>query len=115
MTEDAPVSLADDERQLLMLLVERHTGRATAMLEKHPELARRNIFTATAVGDADEVLAILEGGANPNAFILHNGNPNARIPVLYFACVLNHVDVARVLLEHGANPTMAKACITRRR
>ncbi len=104
MTHDAPLSPAGDEQQLLMLLVERHTARATAMLEKNPELARRSILTAAAVGDADEVQTMLDAGVSPNAFVLHNDEYDSRLPVLYFACVLNHVQVARVLLERGANP-----------
>ena len=103
MTDEARIMLADDEKQLLMLLAERHTVRATAMLEKHPDLARRNIIVAAAVGDADEVSAMLDAGANPNAFIVHDAH-DSRLPVLFFGCVMNHTAVAKVLLERGADP-----------
>lgn len=52
----------------------------------------------------ETVRALLDAGASANACILHNGDANARIPALYFACVSNNVAVARLLLERGANP-----------
>ncbi len=53
---------------------------------------------------AGRVRALLDAGASPNASLPLDDDPTARIPALYFACVVNHVEVARLLLERGANP-----------
>ena len=50
------------------------------------------------------VRLLLEGGADANSSVpLPDGH--GRIPALYFPAVANNLPVARVLLEHGANPT----------
>jgi ankyrin repeat protein len=50
------------------------------------------------------VALLLDAGADANAFVTIDDDPQARIPALYFACVSNNVDVARLLLDRGANP-----------
>ena len=50
------------------------------------------------------VQLLLDAGASANAFRQLGDDPNARLPVLYFACESGNTDVARVLLERGANP-----------
>lgn len=47
---------------------------------------------------------LLNAGASANAYVKLNGSDDARIPVLYFACVSNNVTVVKLLLERGANP-----------
>jgi ankyrin repeat protein len=59
-------------------------------------------------GDVDAVRALLDAGADPNsAFAL--ADDSDAIPALYFPCNANHLDMARLLLERGANPTDGEA------
>jgi len=55
---------------------------------------------------------LLEQGADPN--LPEDSSPNGR--ALFEACVRNHLDVARLLLEHGANPNTGtdsnECCLT---
>jgi ankyrin repeat protein len=50
------------------------------------------------------VKALLDAGANPNAST-PLPDVSDTIPALYFPCAHGNVAVARLLLEHGANPT----------
>ena len=47
---------------------------------------------------------LLDRGASPNEFMLFDGDPNSRIPALYFACVADNRAVVKLLLERGAEP-----------
>lgn len=48
---------------------------------------------------------LLACAADPNSSIPHGeGNPPARIPALYFACVDGDAPLVALLLEHGAQP-----------
>lgn len=49
------------------------------------------------------VALLLDAGADANAFMTLGDDPQARIPALFFACVSNNVEVARMLLDRGAN------------
>ena len=54
---------------------------------------------------ADCVALLLDHGADPNTYMLHDaGDPDSRIPALYFACIANQPPVVRLLLERGADP-----------
>ena len=56
-------------------------------------------------GRLDVVREALDGGMDANASIpFDDGEHEARISALYFACVGNHLDVVRLLLSRGANP-----------
>lgn len=50
------------------------------------------------------VRQLLDAGADPNASVAVPDSAG-RMPVLYFPCVENNVEVARLLLERGAAPT----------
>ena len=52
----------------------------------------------------DVVRALLDAGASSNASV-PLPDVSDRIPALYFPCVANAVAIARLLLEHRANPT----------
>ncbi len=83
--------------------------RAKNLLEAHPELSRVNIFSASVAGDATGVKKLLE--ANPE-LARTRGGPHEWEPLLYVAFSrLDHettghsaVEVARLLLDHGADP-----------
>jgi ankyrin repeat protein len=48
---------------------------------------------------------LLNAGADPNSYITWEGDPNARLPVLYGATgAVGDIDIARILLERGAHP-----------
>ena len=76
-----------------------HAEKARRMLAEHPDVAQANIYAAAAAGDVETVrrnskLANTRGGP-------HNWEP------LLYACysrVSSTLDVARVLLENGADP-----------
>jgi ankyrin repeat protein len=54
---------------------------------------------------ADCVALLLDHGADPNTYMLHDaGDPDSRIPALYFACVADQPAIVRLLLERGADP-----------
>ncbi|MGO9901018.1 MAG: ankyrin repeat domain-containing protein [Solirubrobacteraceae bacterium] len=83
--------------------------RARELLDATPRLAAKSIYTAAAVGDvgaARELLAADPGGARAQ------GGPHAWEPLLYLTYSRveaagpgrSAVDVARLLLDHGADP-----------
>lgn len=82
---------------------------AGRLLINHPHLARANIFTAVVCGDIDEVRRIL--AERPEAAV-EPGGPHAWPPLLYLgsarlpqdAGAEQSVEVARILLDHGADP-----------
>ncbi len=83
--------------------------RAAELLEANPELARATIYTAAAVG---EVAAAHELLAADPASARRPGGPFAWEPLLYLtyarlpapAAGRSAVEVARLLLDHGADP-----------
>ena len=90
----------------------RHSNAAHAaarLLERHPEIAADNIYTAVVCGDLERVEQILAD--EPNAASGKGGTRNWE-PVLYVcgarlpltATHDNAVEVARTLLDHGADP-----------
>ena len=84
-------------------------GAAARMLRRDPSLARRSIHTAAAAGDVAAARAMLEAGPQRATA---PGGPFAWEPLLYAAYSRLGPDghgrsqaaVARVLLEHGADP-----------
>jgi len=85
--------------------------RAAELLEANPQLAHANVYTAAAVGDvaaAQELLA-----ADPGC-TRRPGGPFAWEPLLYLsysrlpaaAAGRSAVEVARLLLDHGADPNV---------
>ncbi len=89
----------------------RTTARHTAdrLLRKHPELARENIYTAVVCGDLAEVERLL---AERPELATDSGGPRNWPPLLYLctarlsvpAANENALAIARVLLDHGADP-----------
>jgi ankyrin repeat protein len=75
--------------------------RVGELLAKRPEL---NIFEAAALGDAVRLRGLLsQEPENANAYGDDGFQP------LPLACFYGHVDAARLLLEHGADPnTLAR-------
>lgn len=62
-------------------------------------------------GDLDGVRAALDAGADPNTSVpFEDGETTAPISALYFACVGDHRDVVRLLLERGAKPDDGESC-----
>lgn len=82
---------------------------AARIAQRHPELARHSIYTAIAYGDLDEVRRRL---AQDPAEAIRKGGPEGWEPLLYlaysrlpFAAVSdNALEIAGLLLDHGANP-----------
>ena len=66
------------------------------LLERQPEL---DVFEAAALGNADRLREILAN--DPKSA---NAYGNDGFQPLALACFYGHVDAARVLLEHGADP-----------
>jgi ankyrin repeat protein len=90
----------------------RHTNAAQRLLRRHPEIARDSIFTAVVCGDADEVRRILS--ENPDR-ARASGGPRNWPPLLYLCTARlpdhqpsaeNAVAIARMLLDHGADPNI---------
>src|SRR5215813_8614372 len=87
----------------------RWRDQAREFLAAHPSLSRENIYTAAAVGDVAAVTLMLK--ANPRSATLCGG-PYSWEPLLYAAYsrlnsdASNHstLEVARLLLAHGADP-----------
>ncbi len=87
----------------------RDTHAAGRLLQHHPEIARANIFTAVVCGELDLVREIL--AQDPQAAV-DPGGPRGWTPLLYLcnarlpiaAAADNAVAIARLLLDHGADP-----------
>jgi ankyrin repeat protein len=91
--------------------VERHE-RARELFAQHPSLPVENIFTATTVGDFATVTRMLE--EEPTLATVRGG-PHNWEPLLYAsysrlnstAATHSTLEVARILLKHGADPNAA--------
>ncbi|HEY7192332.1 MAG TPA: hypothetical protein VH439_01205 [Gemmatimonadales bacterium] len=86
-----------------------NVAKARRLLADHPEIASANVYAAAAIGDVANVRAMLD--LDP-ALVKANGGPLRWDPLLY-ACYSrmddgavgrSTVDVARLLLERGADP-----------
>lgn len=82
---------------------------AQRILSKQPEIARENLYTAIICGELEEVRRVLS--SRPE--LAHQpGGPRRWTPLLYSAytrfthqqTLVHAVEIARVLLDHGANP-----------
>jgi uncharacterized protein len=82
---------------------------AQRILAQHPDIARDSIYTAIVCGDVEEVTRIL--AARPDA-AREAGGPRGWTPILYLAftrfthpaTIAHALEIARLLLDHGANP-----------
>jgi ankyrin repeat protein len=94
--------------------LERH-ARARELLAAHPELAPATIHTAAAVGDVDAARQML--AADPS-LANREGGPHGWPPLLYLAFSRidstrpehSTLEVARLLLAHGADPDAGYLC-----
>ena len=86
-----------------------NVAKARRLLADHPEIASANVYASTATGDVANVRAMLD--LDP-ALVNANGGPLHWAPLLY-ACYSrmddgavgrSTVEVARLLLERGADP-----------
>lgn len=83
---------------------------AARLLERHPEIARDSIHTAVAAGDIETVRGIL---AKDASLADKRGGPDGWTPLLRLAYTRlpvaaasdNAVEIARLLLDHGASAT----------
>jgi ankyrin repeat protein len=81
---------------------------AERLLAQHPRLARHSLYTAVVCGDIEEVRRIL---AERPAAAREPGGSRGWTPILYAtytrfthkATIDNGVEIARLLLDHGAN------------
>ena len=84
-------------------------ARARVLLDDHPDLSRLDIYTASVAGDVSAVGEYLEADSE---LATTAGGPHAWEPLQYLAFSrLNHgtlghsaVEIARMLLTHGADP-----------
>ena len=82
---------------------------AQRILAQHPEIARDSLYTAIVCGDVEEVTRIL---AERSDAAREPGGPRGWTPILYLAftrftlpaTIAHALDIARLLLDHGANP-----------
>ena len=108
---------ADRADEFLRLACLTHGGddparwdQATQLLASHPELPATSIHVAAAVGDVEAATALL---ARDRAAANRDGGPHGWAPLLYLAYSTvddrapgrSHVEVARRLLDTGADPT----------
>ncbi len=110
---DDPHAIADRFiRRACLTYLSDHTDRrdqARELLASHPSICRENIYTAATVGDVAAVRAMLR--LNPE-LAKFRGGPNSWEPLLYAAYSRfnseaegnSTLEVARLLLEHGADP-----------
>ena len=77
--------------------------KARAMLAEHPELARADIYAASAAGDADAAREMLD---RDPSLVNAKGGPFGWEPLLYacYSRVGSTLEVARLLLARGADP-----------
>jgi ankyrin repeat protein len=112
LADRALAALGPDELAAIVLRGAWDDGdRAAAarIAERHPELARRDMYTAVAFGDVDEVRRRLD--ANPTA-ARQKGGPKEWEPLLYLAYSRlpapaasdNALEIATLLLDNGADP-----------
>ena len=86
-----------------------HDRAAQRLVAHHPEIAGDSIYTAIVCGDVEAVRRRL--AERPEA-ARESGGPRGWTPILYSAFTRfnfqptldNAIDIARVLLDHGANP-----------
>jgi ankyrin repeat protein len=87
--------------QLLEALYRGDRDRVAELLAQEPELS---VFEAAAFGRTDRLLELL--GQDPDAA---NAYGDDGFQPLGLACFFGHVEAARVLLDHGADPnTLAR-------
>ncbi len=102
LTTDPALVNARDEHGVSAVLLSHYYGKtdvSRALLSRHPGL---DIFEAATVGDAERVRALLvQDRARANAW-----SPDGFFP-LGLAAFFKRPAVAKVLLEHGADPHMA--------
>lgn len=79
-------------------------GGDSVVTENAHALAILDLLKAVRDGDSERVRTLLEAGADPNTRVPAEDGEGS-IPLLFFPSQSGNVDVARVLLEHGANPT----------
>jgi len=77
--------------------------QARQLLAEHPEIARANLWTASAAGDAEAVRAFL---ARDPASVNAKGGPHHWEPLLYacYSRVASTLEAARALIAAGADP-----------
>jgi ankyrin repeat protein len=79
------------------LLLALYEGRADDVERLRAESGGLDLFEASALGDADRLRELLDGGADPNEFA-----PDGFTP-LTLAAFFKHPDAVRLLLERGAD------------
>jgi uncharacterized protein len=84
--------------ELLQALYQGRSQRVTELLANDPEL---DVFEAAALGNVPRLRVLLE--ADPS---LANAFGDDGFHPLGLACFFGHVDAARLLLEHGADPNL---------
>jgi ankyrin repeat protein len=82
------------------------TGEADLLLERHPQLPLADVFTMAATGTYD---ALAHALAEEPGFASRQGGPFTWEPLLYLTYARlqvpgRHLESARLLLEHGADP-----------
>ena len=82
---------------------------AQRILAQHPGLAGHSLYTAVVCGNVEEVKRVIAGRAEAAR---EPGGPRNWTPILYLsytrfthpATIENALEIARLLLDHGANP-----------
>lgn len=102
LTSDPALASARDEQGVSAVLLSHYHGQAEvarALLARRPAL---DIFEAATAGDAERVRALLA----KDAALANAWSPDGFFP-LGLAAFFKRPAVARILLEHGADPRMA--------